>query len=59
MGKLLRKAPQRGNRKRGRLTAALIIAAVIVLLVLVVFSQISEVADGKGFWDNFQTSQRS
>ncbi len=58
MGKLLRKAPRRGKRKRGRLTAALIIAAAAALLGLALFSQVSEVADGKGFWDNFQTSQQ-
>ncbi len=58
MGKPLKKAPQRGNRKRGRLTVALIIAAAAVLLAFVLFTQIFEVSDQKGFWDNFQGSQQ-
>lgn len=58
MGKPLKKAPQRGNRKRGRLTAALIIAAAALLLAFILFTQISEVSDQKGFWDNFQSPQQ-
>lgn len=57
MGKLPKKAPQRGKRKWNRLTAALVIAAAAVLLGFFLFSQISEVSDEKAFWDNFQNAQ--
>lgn len=59
MGKMLRKAPGNGGGNRKKLTAVLIIAAVVILLGSILFFQISEIADVKGFWDNFETSQQS
>lgn len=59
MGKMLRKAPKKGERNWKKRAAALIIAAAVVLFGLILFFQISEVTSGKGFWDNFETSQQS
>lgn len=59
MGKMLRKMPKNGGGNWKKRAAALIIAAVVVLFGLILFFQVSEVTNGKEFWDNFDTSQQS
>ncbi|MEM1484533.1 hypothetical protein V6615_06585 [Oscillospiraceae bacterium PP1C4] len=46
-------------RKKKKLITLAVLAALIVFVCTVIFLQVSEVVDSKGFWQNFETSQQS